>query len=227
MKSSTNFILTAIATGLLVNLASAYLGTQVPIINSYAAILILTIIVGWVVFLIMKLVSSYFIEGRYAVEILFINSKNELLFINHPFHKCLVPPSARLKLWQIPHKTIAETLFRETGITNHEYELHPKFHTKEEMISEKVEDVPRPYAVQTEHRRQRGFVRFHHTFLYVCRFKNGDLSLKNVRDYQPRWVSLEEMRKMKKDLRPFEDLFWRYEKLLKELDDDLPLIVKR
>lgn len=90
------------------------------------------------------------------------------------------------------------------------------------MISEVVEDVPRPYSVHQEHRRQRGFVRFHYAFVYVCRFVGNDRTLPHVEAYQARWLSLDEIYRLPKDLIPYDDIIRRYEDILRRLGGSVP-----
>jgi len=205
----------SVVLALLVNLASTYLYDRMPRVHFYVAMALAAAVFCWSAYHLLGFALKYFRYGRYAVEVIFLNSRNELLLIHHPFHKCLLPPASRLKLWQLPHVAVGEVLRNEAGIN--EFEFHPVFHSKHSVLSEKVEDVTQPYAAQIENRRQRGLVRFHYTFLYVCKFKGTDQPLTAVPDYHPRWMSLREMKELGPGLRPFDDLILRYEMILAKL----------
>lgn len=222
MKNIDRFILASIIVSLLVNLGSAFLGQYFPQINIIAAIVLGVAIAVWGLYRLISTLLQYLSFGRYAVLIFFLNKNNELLLIKHPFHRCLLPPGGRLGLWDLPHQTVAKKLKEETGIT--EFEFHPKFHNPDQMISEVVEDVPRPYSVHMEHRRQRGFVKFHYAFVYVCRSKNGiDKPLVAINEYQPRWMNLESIYLLPKNDIPYDDIIRRYEDILRNLGIKVPL----
>jgi ADP-ribose pyrophosphatase YjhB (NUDIX family) len=221
MKSIDRFILVTVLISLLVNLGSAFVDQRFPTITGYAAIILGLAIIIWGVYRLLGIVFQYIRYGRYAVLVFFLHKNNKLLLIRHPFHGCLLPPGGRLNQWELPHKAVAKKLEEEAGIT--EFEFHPKFHNPDYMISEVVEDVPRPYSVHMEHRKQRGLVKFHYAFVYVCRFKGAVTPLENKPDYQPRWLSLEEIYQLPKGDIPYDDILRRYEDILHSLGFNVPL----
>ena len=198
------------------NLSSSYLYDRLPLLHALSTIFLGVTLVLWLGIKGFQFVTRRY--GRFAVEAIFLNGNNELLLIRHPFHNCLLAPSGRLRIWQPPNEALAEVLRREAGIVD--FELHPVFHNKGSMVTDRVQDIPRPYAVQIEHRRQRGLVGSHYDFLYVCRFRGGDQPLKSIADYHPRWMSIAEIRALGKDERPFDDLIIRYEEVLAVLNDN-------
>ena len=154
-------------------------------------------------------------SGGHAVLIFFLNEKDELLLIRHPFHQCYLPPGGGLKDGELPHKAVAERLKEETGILN--FKFHPDFHNPFLVISEKVEDVPGPYSVHLELRPQSTGAEFHYAFVYVCCFDGADQPLSPMREYQPRWMSLEKIYELPKGQIPFDDIMVRYEDILRHL----------
>lgn len=215
MRPSDRFILATIIVGLIVNLGSTFLGEYFPQVSQYAAISLGIAVAIWALYRLVSTLLHYLRYGRFAVLIFFLNSKNELLLIKHPYHGCLLPPGGRLKQWELPHIGVANRLREETRIID--FEFHPKFHNSNLMISEVVENVPRPYSVHMEHRKQRGLVRFHYAFVYVCRFRGQDQVLEPVDGYLPRWMGLTEIYQLPKGLIPYDDIIRRYEDILKNL----------
>jgi ADP-ribose pyrophosphatase YjhB (NUDIX family) len=215
MKAIDRFILASVLVGLLVNLGSAFLSSQLPRLNEYAAIVLGVAVCIWGLYRLIEVILRYTRYGRYAVLVLFLNSKLEILLVRHPFHKRLIPPGGRLQQWELPHLAVAKRLIKEAGIDD--FEFHPKFHHLNGPISDVVERVPQPYSVQIEHRRQRGLVKFHYTFVYVCKFRGEDKQLAHVESYQPRWISLEEIGKLQRDLIPFDDVLLQYQEILNKI----------
>jgi nucleoside phosphorylase/ADP-ribose pyrophosphatase YjhB (NUDIX family) len=155
------------------------------------------------------------VEGRFAVLVFLLDAKNRLLLVQHPFHKRLIPPGGRLNDGEVPHDAIKRRVLEETGLTA--FEFHPCFHRPLRVISELVEDVPGPYSVHMEHRRQRDEVMFHYAFVYICRVPDSaNTSLKDS-NYKPQWYTLDEIRAMPRDTIPFDDIIRRYEDVLATL----------
>jgi ADP-ribose pyrophosphatase YjhB (NUDIX family) len=223
MKSIDRFILATILVGLIVNLGSTFIDEYFPQITTYAAITLGFAVAIWGLYRLVSTLLQYVRYGRYAVLIFFLNSENKLLLIKHPFHGCLLPPGGRLKQWELPHVAVAKRLKEETKIED--FEFHPQFHNPNLMISEIVESVPRPYSVHMEHRKQRGLVRFHYAFVYVCHFIGSDMPLQPVEDYQPRWLSLPEIYQLPKGVIPYDDIIRRYEDILTHLNSKYQPIV--
>ncbi len=220
MKTLDRLVLLTIGTGLLVNLAAIRFSEQFPKASLYAFVVLAVVATTWAIARLAAAVLQYLLFGRYAVLIYFLNRNNELLLISHPFHNRLLPPGGRLKIWELPHNAVATKLKTETAITS--FQFHPGFHNPNLMITEKVEDVPRPCWVHMEHRWQRGLVKFHYVFVYVCRFPGADEPLGHVEDYEPRWMSLREIEALGKDLRPFDDIILRYKEVLDRLTSPRP-----
>lgn len=219
MKHVDRLILSAIILGLLVNIASAFFSQQYPQASLYAAALMLAAVVLWGLFRLALLALQFTRAGRYAVLVFYLNVDSDLLLVKHPFHGRLIPPGGRLHRWEIPHVAVARVLNEEAAIT--QFEFHPKFHKPDMMLSDVVEEVPRPFAVQIEHRRQRGLVRFHYAFVYVCRPIGTDSQLEAVQGYAPRWMNLTQMYLAGHDMRPFDDVLLRYQDLLRVVRPDL------
>ena len=212
MTKSDKFVLGAVVLAVLVNLTAAHLDKRYPSIAAWAALLLAGAVGLYAVYRSLEIAIQYFRYGRYAVLIFFLNSKNELLLIRHPFHKCYLPPGGRLNQWELPHEAVAKRLKEETGIES--FQLHPQFHNPKLVISEIVEDVPRPYSVHMEHRRQRGFVSFHYAFVYICKFKGRDEPLPRVEGYEPAFFTLQQIYVMPRGTIPYDDIIRRYEDIL-------------
>src|SRR5579875_704133 len=60
--------------------------------------------------------------------------------------------------------------------------------------------------------------RFHYDFIYICIFTgNTTKSLASVKEYHPKWMTLQEIKQLDKSSRPFDDAIQIYEDLLKKL----------
>jgi 8-oxo-dGTP pyrophosphatase MutT (NUDIX family) len=215
MTKSDKFVGAAVLLAAMVNLAAAYFDRRYPSSAAWSADILAGAVGLYALFRFFQTTLQYFRYGRYAVLIFFLNNRNDLLLIRHPFHKCYLPPGGRLKQWELPHEALAKRLREETGITA--FDLHPHFHNRTLVISEIVEDVPRPYSVHMEHRRQRGLVRFHYAFVYVCKFKGRDEELPQVETYEPRFFSLQQIYNMPRGVIPYGDIIRRYEDILVSL----------
>lgn len=155
------------------------------------------------------------VDGRFAVLMFILDTANRLMLVHHPFHKRLIPPGGRLNDGEIPHEAVKRRLLEETGISA--FDFHPDFHRPLRVISERVEDVPGPYSVHMEHRRQRDDVMFHYAFVYVCQFTGGNINKPSNSSYQPQWYTLEEVKALPRDMIPFDDIIRRYEDILDRL----------
>ncbi len=215
MKKSDSFILLTVVVGVILNLGAAHIDRRFPPVSAYASTLLAAALLLYLCYRVFDGLLHYLRFGRYAVLIFFLNSKNQLLLIRHPYHKCYLPPGGRLSQWELPHEAVSRKLKEEVGVTS--YELHPTFHNPPVVISEKVEDVPRPYTVHMEHRRQRNLIRFHYAFVYVCRFKGNDETLPRVADYEPHFFDLESIYNMPRGTIPYDDIIRRYEDILIQL----------
>jgi ADP-ribose pyrophosphatase YjhB (NUDIX family) len=215
MKKTDVFFLTAFVIAIITNVSSSYIDKKFPDFGKYTSYLIGCSLFLWGVYRLAELVFAYIRYGRYAVLIFFLNNNNQLLVIKHPFHGCLLPVGGRLKQWELPHLAVKRKLKEEAGIGD--FMFHPEFHDEQLMISEIVENVPRPYSVHMEHRTQRGIAKYHYAFVYVCRFKGGDENIDIQNEHQPSWKSLEQLQRMPRQVRPFDDIIIRYEDILNQL----------
>lgn len=218
MKRIDELVLFTFLASLIVNLVSYFLISQLSQFTSYLTVALFVAMILWGTFRFISFILQYLQYGRYAVLIYFLNKNNELLLIKNPYHGRFIPPGGRLKLWEFPHMAVSRKLKEEAGISDFEY--HPQFHKLSSSLKkyELVEEVQRPYMVTIEHRKQKGNVRLHYDFTYICRFPNGDdKPLKVVEKYNPRWMSLEEIYKLENPLRPFHDAIDCYENLLQSL----------
>jgi ADP-ribose pyrophosphatase YjhB (NUDIX family) len=215
MKKFDKFFLSAVFLSILINVSSSFIDSKFPLLSEYSFYVIGVALLFWILYRIGELVFNYIRYGRFAVLVFFVNSKKELLLVKHPFHGCYLPVGGRLNQWELPHNAVKRKLSEEAGIKD--FIFHPKFHNENLMISEIVENVPRPYSVHMEHRNQRGIVKFHYAFVYVCKFKGRDEPIEIANEHQPCWKNIEDIRKLAKGLRPFDDIIIRYEDILTQI----------
>lgn len=215
LNSVDRLIMSAIVLAAIVNVASSYYSEVLPESIKVSALLIVSIIFIYFIFRILGLLLSYLRYGRFAVLVFVLNKKNQLLLVSHPYHKRRIPPGGRLAQWELPHTAVTAKLKDEANILN--FEFHSLFHKKHLVISELVEDVPRPYSVHMEHRRQRSLVKFHYAFIYIVRcLEEGGYRFRS--EYDPKWFSLQEIKEMPRDQIPFDDIIRRYEDILEQLN---------
>jgi ADP-ribose pyrophosphatase YjhB (NUDIX family) len=218
MKPIDRFILLSVLLGLLINLTSSFLDARFPQAGLYLTALLVIAICIWGIFRLSSVALQYFRSGRYSVEVFLLNQNNDLLLIKHPYHRRLLPPGGRLNQWEQPHEAVSRSLLEEAGIS--EFEFHARFHKIQapKMINNVVERVPAPYLTQIEHRKQRRDIKFHYDFIYICIFTgNTTKSLASVKEYHPKWMTLQEIKQLDKSSRPFDDAIQIYEDLLKKL----------
>jgi ADP-ribose pyrophosphatase YjhB (NUDIX family) len=177
--------------------------------------LICLLIIQIIVILFMRLHEN--MRVRYATLIYFLNAENDLLLVQHPYHSVRIPPGGRIGINKLPHDAIELHLFNEAGLKRDEWEFHEVFHRPIEQFTV-VDDVTPPYAIQLEHRKQRGGIAKHYAFLYVCKFIKGkERMVTDINEYHPKWFSLNEIQEMR-ECRPFDDVVQRYKTILKTIE---------
>ncbi|MEE7506814.1 NUDIX hydrolase [Methylobacterium mesophilicum] len=212
MNSGDRFVLGAVIVGFAVNIASNIMGAMAPELSKWVSIALAVSVLGYFIYRTAQMIINYLYFGRFAALVYFLGNDNRLLLIKHPYHRRYLPPGGRLKYGETPDQAVANRLREETGIVNFEY--HPIFHATYRPVSDLVEEVPRPYAVQREHRRQRGGVRSHYDFIYVCKFASREEIISNSSIYHARWASYDELTRMEMDVRPFDDVVTMYSRII-------------
>jgi len=217
MKKSDQFFLIAVITATAVNVASNFLFETFHDLSKYFCLGVVLALVVWGLYRLAELILNHYKTGRFAVLIFFLNSKNELLLIQHPFHKRFLPVGGRLKPGELPHEAVKKRLKEEAGISN--FIFHPDFHNENLMISELVENVPRPHSVHKEFRKQRGPVWFHYAFVYVCKFSTNDENIDDSNEHRPSWKTLQQIKRLPQATRPFDDIINEFGDILKQLNN--------
>jgi hypothetical protein len=210
LSKADRFILGGVVVVMLVNFGSSWLMSSQPKITVYLGLALVTFVVLWALYKVTSpiwalLTAGIAAFGRFAVLVYFVSRDQQLLMILHPHFKRRLPPGGRLNRSELPDHAVERVLLAEAGIAPDAFEYHPLFHETTEVLSERVETVVRPFLVQRERRWQRGLIRFHYAFVYVCRFKNQDLELTDLDSYHPKWFSLNELSSMTKH-RTFDDV---------------------
>jgi len=216
MQRSTEWILRGIVLATCVGLSTRFLAGYSPRAEAFAFWVLIVGVSGWLLIAILRLTLSvlYFGKGRYSVLIFALDEQSRLLLVRHPYHKRLIPPGGRLRVFELPHAAVSRVLAEEANLKT--FSFHPAFHRQIEGYSDTVTILPQPYSVQREDRRQRGFVRFHYAFVYVVIAQAADLG-SPPEGYQPRWCGKEQVTNMVAPDRPFDDVVKRYLDIISEL----------
>jgi ADP-ribose pyrophosphatase YjhB (NUDIX family) len=151
-------------------------------------------------------------RGRYSVLVFVLDGEQRLLLIKHPFHQVYLPPGGRLGPAEPPHAGVERVLREEAGLV--QFEFDRRFHDPIVQLSERVEQLPRPAAIQLERRSQRTWVSFHCAMVYICRPTREPFVPAASLELQPRWLNIEEIRALPREERPFDDVVRRYETLI-------------
>ena len=109
-----SFVIGSVAIAMVVAFAGEYLEAQVPWLRRISAIVVAAGIAIWILVNTAAAIwaTANWGRGRYAVLLFVLNDAGSLLLIQHPFHKRLMPPGGRLRMWELPHEAIARVLVR-------------------------------------------------------------------------------------------------------------------
>ena len=120
-----------------------------------------------------------------------------------------------MKLNEFPHLAVNRLVEEEVGISN--IIFHPLFHSSERNKSAEVVEVPQPYIVQLENRKQRQGIGRHYAFVYVCQTVNDVEAVKNE-SMNPEWCDLNGLKqKTEKHNITFPDVIDTYKGILDKI----------
>jgi hypothetical protein len=220
LKSFVRFAIGVVVVGLMINILSDYVESKFPSGRRVAVQLTLLIGAAWVFVLLSRALYTYFTDGRYSVQALILNSRNELLLFNHPLHKVMLPPGGRVRRTEFPDDALHARLSERLDLHPRDYRFDPVFHRFTEdtgaYIGE-VRRIPAPFMVQKELHRQRAFVRFHYDLLFVLRVVDDGVVLHAGRFEPTQWVNRDALVLMVSTRRTFPDVLDAYDRLLAAL----------
>jgi hypothetical protein len=203
------WVFSTIIIAIIINLASNVLGNASTLLSQVSTVILVIGLVAYVVARVTAVALNYYLYSRFSILVFVLDDERRLLLYRHPnFHR-FIPPGGRLGLSEAPDEAVGPRLKAKAGINSFEFDKH--FHAPRFPISELVEEVVRPFAVHREHRRQRGGVRSHYCFVYVCRLA-GDARA----NPDCRWMNLTDILAMEVHLRPFDDIIAKYRLILAE-----------
>lgn len=203
------WVFSTIIVAIIINLASNVVGNASTLVSQAATIILAVGLFVYVVARVAAFALNYYLYSRFSILVFVLDDQQRLLLYQHPnFHR-FIPPGGRLGLSEAPDEAVGPRLKAKAGIESFDFDKH--FHAPRFPISELVEEVVRPFAVHREHRRQRGGVRSHYCFVYVCRLA-GDARA----NPECRWVNLTDLLAMEVHLRPFDDIIAKYRLILAE-----------
>lgn len=156
---------------------------------------------------------------RFANEIFVIDNAGNIAMVYRDQYEVWIPCGTRLELYEQPHEAVYRAIYEELGLNARDYEFWPKIDYPE---YEKVKVVPVPYQVQEEYRTHRDGVPAHYDFIYVCTVSKEKPKLKEDPNLTPKWVSLDQLTKNKKEkdkkTLTFEDVIPTLENILNEME---------
>jgi hypothetical protein len=218
LEGFARFIGSIVVVGVLVNLGSDFLGDRYPLARNILVYLAVLAIACWALSLLTKVALSYFISGRYAVEALILNSRDELLLYHHPHHKCMLPPGGRVKRSEFPNFALQARLQERLDLTLRHYTFDTRFHTGMEANVGNLGEIERyaaPFLVQREVHRQRSFVQSHYDFIYVLKLRDDDLTF-SASKYSPvHFADINALQEMVAQRRTFPDVLDAYRRILR------------
>lgn len=203
------WVFSTIIVAIIINLASNDLGNSSSLFSQVSTVILTVGLVAYVIARVAVVALNYYLYSRFSILVFVLDDQQRLLLYRHPnFHR-FIPPGGRLGLSEAPDEAVGPRLKAKAGINSFEFDRH--FHAPRFPVSELVEEVVRPFAVHREHRRQRGGVRSHYCFVYVCRLV-GDARVSP----DCRWVNPTDLLAMEVHLRPFDDIIAKYRLILAE-----------
>jgi hypothetical protein len=203
------WVFSTIIVAILINLASNFLGNASNLLSQVSTAILAVGLMTYVVARTATVGLNYYLYCRFSILVFVLDEQQRLLLYHHPYFNRFIPPGGRLGLSEAPDEAVGPRLRAKAGVNSFVFDKH--FHSPRFPISELVEEVVRPFAVHREHRRQRGGVRSHYCFIYVCRLA-GDARV----NPDCRWMSLTDLLAMDVHLRPFDDIIAKYRLILAE-----------
>lgn len=215
LSALDKWVLSAIVVAILINVASTAIGNVTPDTPKVAAMILAIALAVYIVGRVGLVAANYYLYSRFSILIFLLDTQQRLLLYRHPVFQRYIPPGGRLALSEAPDDAVNSRLRDKAGVSS--FIFDPHFHAPRFPITELVEEVIRPFAVHREHRRQRGGVRAHYCFVYVCRLAGGATANPDCR-----WVDLPDLLAMDVHTRPFDDIIAKYRLILDELQRGRP-----
>jgi ADP-ribose pyrophosphatase YjhB (NUDIX family) len=217
MASFIRSVVGVVVVGILVNLASDAVGRRFPSAKNIMVYLAMLVVAVWLLVIVLQIVKSYLIQGRYAVEALILNSRNELLLYHHPHHKCMLPPGGRIGHFEFPNDALQRRLQERLDLNPRAYRFDDRVHDMRDLNNGWLGEIQRfatPFLVQRELHRQRRFVSFHYDFIYVIRLLDDD-TVFDAQKYEPaQFFDLQMLNEMVAQRRTFPDVLDAYKRVL-------------
>lgn len=223
------FLVGVVIVGILVNFATDLLAKEFPKAKSVFVFLAAVALAMWLATILARIARAYLIEGRYAVEALILNSRNELLLYRHPHHKCMLPPGGRVQRAEFPNDALQRRLQERLRLEPGQYRFDDLVHKDRDINNGnlgEIQRLPAPFLVQRELHRQRTFVRFHYDLIYVLRLVHDDMAFEHSKYDPVHFVDLATLREMVAQKRTFPDVLDAYRRVLavvESTDDQHPV----
>jgi hypothetical protein len=216
-RSFVRFAFGVALVGILINLVSSVIDDRYPAFRNLLIGVAVAGVVGWLLVLLTQYVFSHVAGGRYAVEALILNSRNELLMYRHPHHKVMLPPGGRVKRSEFPNFALQLRLEERLGLNPRQYRFDDHFHHGIDENTGHLGEIQRfaaPFLVQREIHRQRTFVRFHYDLIYVLRLLDDHTAFDSPKYDPVHFVDLAALREMVAQRRSFPDVLDAYRRVL-------------
>lgn len=220
LKSFLKFVVGVIIVGLLVNLLSDYVDSVFPDGRRIVVLLTLSAIGAWLCYLLSRTLYTYVTDGRYAIEAIILNSRNEILLFSHPVHKVMLPPGGRVNRNEFPDEALRARLEERIALGPSDYRFDPLLHRHFESTGAYIGQVlrlPAPVMVQKELHRQRTLVRFHYCLLYVLRVVDDHVPIKATKFAPTQWVNRASLDFMVQTGKTFPDVLDTYDRIMAEI----------
>lgn len=209
--------------GIVISLLAFFSGTIIAyIVELFSGIekAIVVIVLALIAILIFISGYEYYKKKkyiRYSIIVFVLNSKNELLLVLSPHHHRLIPPGGSMNDYEMPHLAVERMLKTQADLDREDYVFHESFHNKVGRYG-RVLDCVAPFATQHEFiTAQSKNVRYHYSFIYVCRLKKHVDINTNLSCF-PNFYSIEEIKEMEDSVKPFQDIIIRYGEMLQKLN---------
>lgn len=198
----------------LASIVISFLAGQITQIGNY---ILIPSLGAMLVFLVALNIIQYIKHQKYvkySILIFVLNESSQLLLVLSQLYGRMIVPCGMIKKNELPHLAVKRILKEEVGLNENDFVFDMRYHRKLHRYA-RIKDCYAPFAVQQEFiTKHKHHVKYHYAFFYICNLKEG-IEINGDTMYFPQFFTLDEIKDMDNDTKPFQDLVQRYEYLLK------------